>query len=120
MLSTASDKVKLFSENFSKNSNLDDSRISLYLLPSSLESGMNTMKKLIPLVTCYTFKSLLTLLIYILLYLKFIQKKYLIKIFKLGLSTKLLVKGLDYEEDRREGKSSYCWDFHILECSLKI
>ena len=119
MLSTTSDKVKLFSENFSKNSNLDDSRISLYLLPSSLESGMNTMKKLIPLVTCYTFKSLLTLFIYILLYLKFIEKEYLIKIFKLGLSTKFLVKGLDYEENRREGKSSYCWDFHILECRLK-
>ena len=34
MLSSASDKAKLFSENFSKNSNLDDSGISLPVLSS--------------------------------------------------------------------------------------
>ena len=34
MLSSASDKAKLFTENFSKNSNLDDSGISLPLFPS--------------------------------------------------------------------------------------
>ena len=34
MLSTASDKAKLFAENFSKNSDLDDSDISLPVFPS--------------------------------------------------------------------------------------
>ena len=34
MLSSASDKAKLFAENFSKNSNLDDSGISLSVFPS--------------------------------------------------------------------------------------
>ena len=34
MLSSASDKGKLFAENFSKNSNLDDSGISLLVFPS--------------------------------------------------------------------------------------
>ena len=34
VLSSASDKVKLFAENFSKNSNLDDSGISLPIFPS--------------------------------------------------------------------------------------
>ena len=34
MLSSAFDKVKLFAENFSKNSNLDDSAISLSVFPS--------------------------------------------------------------------------------------
>ena len=34
MLSSASDKAKLFAENFSKNSNLDDSGISLHVFPS--------------------------------------------------------------------------------------
>ena len=34
MLSSASDKVKLFAEIFSKNSNLDDSGISLPVFPS--------------------------------------------------------------------------------------
>ena len=33
VLCTASDKAKLFAENFSKNSNLDDSDISLPVLP---------------------------------------------------------------------------------------
>ena len=32
VLSSASDKAKLFAKNFSKNSNLDDSGISFYLL----------------------------------------------------------------------------------------
>ena len=64
MLSTASDKAKLFSENFSKNFNLDDSCISLYLFLSFLESAMNTMKRVISLFIFYRFKSLLTLLIY--------------------------------------------------------
>ena len=34
VLSSASDKVKLFAKNFSKNSNLDDSNISLPAFPS--------------------------------------------------------------------------------------
>ena len=34
VLSSASDKTKLFAENFSKNSNLDDSDISLPVFPS--------------------------------------------------------------------------------------
>ena len=34
MLSSASDKAKLFAENFSKNSNLDDSGVSLPVFPS--------------------------------------------------------------------------------------
>ena len=34
MLSSASDKAKLFAENFSKNSNLDNSGISLPVFPS--------------------------------------------------------------------------------------
>ena len=34
VLSTASDKAKLFAKNFSKNSNLDDSGISLPIFPS--------------------------------------------------------------------------------------
>ena len=34
MLSSASDKAKLFAENFPKNSNLDDSGISLPVFPS--------------------------------------------------------------------------------------
>ena len=34
MLSSASDKAKLFAENFSNNSNLDDSGISLPVFPS--------------------------------------------------------------------------------------
>ena len=34
VLSSASDKAKLFAENFSKNSNLDDSGISLLVFPS--------------------------------------------------------------------------------------
>ena len=37
VLSSASDKVKLFAENFSKNSNLDDSSISLSVFPSGTD-----------------------------------------------------------------------------------
>ena len=37
MLSSASDKAKLFAENFSKNSNLDDTGISLPVFPSSTD-----------------------------------------------------------------------------------
>ena len=37
MLSSASDKAKLFAENFSMNSNLDDSAISLPLFPSRID-----------------------------------------------------------------------------------
>ena len=36
VLSSASDKAKLFAENFSKNSNLDDSGISLPVFPLEL------------------------------------------------------------------------------------
>ena len=36
MLSSASDKAKLFTENFTKNSNLDDSGISLPVCPSRI------------------------------------------------------------------------------------
>ena len=36
MLSSASDKAKLLAENFSKNSNLDDSGISLPVFPSRI------------------------------------------------------------------------------------
>ena len=39
MLSSASDKAKLFAENFSKNSNLDDSVISLPVFPSKSETA---------------------------------------------------------------------------------
>ena len=39
VLSSASDKAKLFAENFSKNSNLDDSVISLPVFPSKSETA---------------------------------------------------------------------------------
>ena len=39
-------------------------QVSLYLLLSSLESGLNTMEKVIPFFTFYCFKSVLTLPIY--------------------------------------------------------
>ena len=41
VLSSASDKVKLFAKNFSKNSNLDDSGISLPVLPSRANLRMH-------------------------------------------------------------------------------
>ena len=53
MLSSASDKAKLFAENFSKNSNLDDSGISLPVFPSGINLKLhvsvtpNMVKKII-------------------------------------------------------------------------
>ena len=41
MLSSASDKAKLFAENFSKNSNIDDSGISLSVFPSRTNSKLH-------------------------------------------------------------------------------
>ena len=41
MLSSASDKAKLFAENYSKNSNLDDSGISLPVFPSRTNSKLH-------------------------------------------------------------------------------
>ena len=41
MLFSASDKAKLFAENFSKNSNLNDSRISLPVFPSRNNSKLH-------------------------------------------------------------------------------
>ena len=43
MLSSASDKSKLFAENFSKNSNLDDSGISLHVFPSRTNLKLNNI-----------------------------------------------------------------------------
>ena len=43
MLSSASDKAKLFAENFSKNSNLDDSGISLLVFPSRTNLKLNNI-----------------------------------------------------------------------------
>ena len=43
MLSSASDKAKLFTENFSKNSKLDDSGISLPVFPSRLNLKLHNI-----------------------------------------------------------------------------
>ena len=43
MLSSASDKAKLFAESFSKNSNLDDLDISLYVFPSRTNLKMHNI-----------------------------------------------------------------------------
>ena len=43
VLSSASDKVKVFTENFSKNSNLDDSGISLPAFPSRTNLKLNNI-----------------------------------------------------------------------------
>ena len=43
MLFSASDKAKLFAENFSKNSNLDDSGISLPVFPSRTNSKLHNI-----------------------------------------------------------------------------
>ena len=43
VLSSASDKAKLFAENFSKNSNLDDSGISLPVFPSRTNLKLHTI-----------------------------------------------------------------------------
>ena len=45
VLSLVSDKAKLFAENFSKNSNLDDSGISLPAFPSSTHLRLQSMVK---------------------------------------------------------------------------
>ena len=93
VLSTASDKAKLFSENFSKNFNLDDSCISLYLFLSFLESAMNTMKRVISLFIFYRFKSLLTLLIYNRIVFEIYRKKIFNKICQsLGLAPNFQLK----------------------------
>ena len=43
MLSSASDKAKLFAKNFSKNSNLDDSGISLPVFPSGFNLKLHNI-----------------------------------------------------------------------------
>ena len=43
VLSSASDKTKLFAKNFSKNSNLDDSGISLPLFPSRINLRLHNI-----------------------------------------------------------------------------
>ena len=43
VLSSASDKAKLFAENFSKNSNLDDSGISLPVFPSRINLKLHNI-----------------------------------------------------------------------------
>ena len=43
MLSSASDKAKLFAKNFSKNSNLDDSSISLPVFPSRTDLKLHNI-----------------------------------------------------------------------------
>ena len=43
MSSSASDKAKLFAENFSKNSNIDDSGISLPVLPSKTNQKLHNI-----------------------------------------------------------------------------
>ena len=43
VLSSASDKAKLFAENFSKNSNLDDSGISLPVFPSRINQKLDNI-----------------------------------------------------------------------------
>ena len=43
MLSSASDKAKLFAKNFFKNSNLDDSDISLHVFPSRTNLKMHNI-----------------------------------------------------------------------------
>ena len=43
MLSSPSDKTKLFAENFSKNSNVDDSGISLPVFPSRTDLKLHNI-----------------------------------------------------------------------------
>ena len=45
MLSSASDKAKLFAENFSKNFNLDDSGISLAIFPSKTNLKLHNISR---------------------------------------------------------------------------
>ena len=50
MLSSASDKAKLFAENFSKNSNLDDSGISLPVFPSRTNMKLHNISVTLKMV----------------------------------------------------------------------
>ena len=59
MLSSASDKAKLFAENLSKNSNLDDSGIFLSVFPSivnlklhNISAALKMAKKVIGTLIC--------------------------------------------------------------------
>ena len=47
MLSSASDKAKLFAENFSLNSNLDDSGVSLPVFPSRTNYKISVSPKMV-------------------------------------------------------------------------
>ena len=47
MLSSATDKAQLFAENFSKNSNLDDSGISLPIFPSRTLHNISVIPKMV-------------------------------------------------------------------------
>ena len=51
VLSSASDKVKLFAKNFSKNSNLDDSSISLPVFPSRTNLKLHNISITAKMVT---------------------------------------------------------------------
>ena len=48
LLSSASDKAKLFAENFSMNSNLDDSGISLPVFPSRTNLRLHNISVILP------------------------------------------------------------------------
>ena len=50
MLSSASDKTKLFAENFSKNFNLDDSGISLPVFPSRTNLKLHSISVTLKMV----------------------------------------------------------------------
>ena len=50
MLSSASDKAKLFAENFSKNFNLDDSGISLPVFPSRTNLKLHSISVTLKMV----------------------------------------------------------------------
>ena len=50
VLSSASDKAKLFAENFSKNSNLDDSGISLPTFPSRTNLKLHNISVTVEMV----------------------------------------------------------------------
>ena len=50
MLSSAYDKAKLFAENFSKNSNLDDSGISLPVFPSRTDVKLHNISLTLKMV----------------------------------------------------------------------
>ena len=67
MLSFASDKLKLFAENFSMNSSLDDSGISLPVFPSRTNLKLHnisvTPKMVKKVITAMTFLMLLSLIL---------------------------------------------------------